>query len=406
MTRGVLFVLPVAPRGWRGPVAPWITTAGWADAARRVVGDAWVVTPHGVLDPESVWAEASRPSLASRPPAWWRGLVPELAVTLAKDARSAVHGRRFAGAIADGPWRNDDADVAFVWQRHDLFNHAGLRAARSLQRPLVTFAAAPLVWEARRWGVRRPGWGRVVERLGEVKPLAAADVVACTSDEVADELARLGVPAAKLLVTPAGVDIARFTPETSGAGVRERYGIGEAPVIGWTGSFRRLHGLDSILRAVAKVNATHDDVVLLLVGDGNERPRLEGLAADLGVRTVFTGTVPHREMPEHVAAMDIAVVSGSDEFHYSPLKLSEYLAAGRAVVGPRVGHVERLLTDGRDGVLVPTGDGDAMADALASLLDDPAGRARMGQAGRETAVARCSWDQRVQLVLGRLGLPR
>ena len=398
-----MFVLPIEPGGWRGPVAPWITTAGWAAAARRVLGQSWIVTPGGVLDAEQAGAEASRPGLAPRAPAWWRRYVPEEAITLAKDIRHARVASGFDDAALLGPWLDADTDVAFVWQRHDLFHWAGIRAARALARPVVTFVAAPLVWEGQRWGVRRPGWGRVVERRGELRQLEAADLVACTSDEVADELADRGIARDRLAVTPAGVDIDRFHPSVDGREVRRRHDLEASLVVGWAGSFRRLHGLDGVLDAVSDEGRDRSDVALLLVGNGLERPRLEARAAELGIRAVFTGTVPYDEMPQHVAAMDVAVVSGSAEFHYSPLKLSEYLAAGRAVVGPAVGHVERLIADGTDGVLVPPGDRSALAAALRALLDDGDRRQSMGAAARETAVAHCSWDQRVTMVLDRFG---
>ena len=79
----------------------------------------------------------------------------------------------------------------------------------------------------------------------------------------------------------------------------------------------------------------------------------------LGLRNVvMTGTVGYLEIPEHVAAMDVAVITdrGTGSFHYSPLKLREYMAAGKAVIAPRIGEMARWLADGEDAVLVESGD--------------------------------------------------
>jgi glycosyltransferase involved in cell wall biosynthesis len=143
---------------------------------------------------------------------------------------------------------------------------------------------------------------------------------------------------------------------------------------------------------------------LLFVGDGPERPRIEDLARARGVHAVFTGTVPHSELPHHLAAMDVAlVVAGRDEvFHYSPLKLAEYLAAGKAVVAPDVPQLAARLTDGVDVMLVRSGDVAALRRAVAQLHDDPARRARMGEAARATAAEHWSWDHAVHQVLDHL----
>jgi glycosyltransferase involved in cell wall biosynthesis len=131
---------------------------------------------------------------------------------------------------------------------------------------------------------------------------------------------------------------------------------------------------------------------------------VEALARSRGVHAVFTGTVPHTELPGHLAAMDVAlVVAGRGEvFHYSPLKLAEYLAAGKAVVAPDVPQLAARLTDGAEVRLVPAGDVTALRRAVAQLHDDPGLRARMGAAARATASAHWSWDHAIRQVLDHL----
>ena len=104
-----------------------------------------------------------------------------------------------------------------VWQHHDLFQSPGQAISRRHRCPLVSFVDAPLVWEARRWGVARPGWGRLVERYGEWPQLRASDVVACLSDEVAHEVVRLGVPRERIVFSPTAVDVDRFAPAAPSA---------------------------------------------------------------------------------------------------------------------------------------------------------------------------------------------
>src|SRR5439155_13245996 len=117
--------------------------------------------------------------------------------------------------------------------------------------------------------------------------------------------------------------------------------------------------------ALARRRRVLPGVVLLLGGDGPERARVEALCRRLGVDAVFTGTVSHVDVPAYIAAMDAAVLhAGATPFHYSPLKLWEYMACGKAVVAPRVGQLDELLTDGSEALLVPPEDPSAMAVAL------------------------------------------
>jgi glycosyltransferase involved in cell wall biosynthesis len=108
-------------------------------------------------------------------------------------------------------------------------------------------------------------------------------------------------------------------------------------------------------------------------------------------------------VPEYIAAMDVAVVSSEIDagFHYSPIKLREYLACGRPVVAPRVGEVELLLTDGVDALLVTPGHPEALAEGNERLYRDELLRSELGHYARMTAL-KCSWESQVKRVWDRL----
>ncbi len=379
-------------------MASLVSTAGWASAAQRVLGEAWICTPSGVVSPEEARRRGSDPSLSSAPVPPLRRRVPAPLKTAIKDLRSWRRAGRFT-IERDGPWA-PEGEVRFVWQRHELFQDAGLRLARSLRVPSVLFVPATVVWEAGRWGTSRPGWGRWLERVGERPSLRAAGLVACGSDEVAEQVHRLGVPEDRVVQTPSGADVELFGRPQDRQRVRRALELDEGLVVGWVGSFRGFHALDLLVDAATGLAG----VSLLLIGDGPERARIEQHAADRGVRAVCTGTVPHEELPSYLAAMDAAVVLAGDtgSFHYSPLKLAEYLAAGRAVVAPRVGQVQQRLHDGGEALLVRPGDVDELAKALVQLRDDPGLRRRLGEAARAAAVTDWSWDRSLRLVLQRL----
>jgi glycosyltransferase involved in cell wall biosynthesis len=96
----------------------------------------------------------------------------------------------------------------------------------------------------------------------------------------------------------------------------------------------------------------------------------------------------------------VVLASRGQPFHYSPLKLAEYLAAGLPVVAPATGQLLEQLTDGVDAMVVPPHDVDALGVALRRLRDDPEERIRLGKAARAAAEADWSWDHQVRRVLG------
>ncbi|MEQ1787647.1 MAG: glycosyltransferase [Acidimicrobiales bacterium] len=404
--RSAIFVLPTTTVGQLGPVAGWISTSGWAAAAERELGRAWIVTRHGILTVDEVRRRAASGGTAVDGERRMRRRLPTVLKTLVKDAREAQRARGFE-IDADGPWRTDGGEVAFVWQRHELWHHAGLDLARSLAVPSVLFVPALLVWQAEQWAVRRPGWGRWLERHAELPALRAATLVACGSDVIAAQAARLGVAEERLLVTPTGVDLDLFAAPVDRAEVRRSLGIGEEFVVGWAGSFRPFHQLDQLVHAVAAV----PDATLLLVGDGPERPHVERLAARLGVSVRFSGLVAHDRLPSLLAAMDVGVVMApaGGSFHYSPLKVAEYLAAGLPVVAPAVPALTRRLDASGSAAWFAPGDDAALAAALRSLRDAPDDRVRLAASARAAAVD-WSWDQQVRRVreavaAGTSGLP-
>ncbi|MEX2172924.1 MAG: glycosyltransferase family 4 protein, partial [Pirellulaceae bacterium] len=150
---------------------------------------------------------------------------------------------------------------------------------------------------------------------------------------------------------------------------------------------------DLLIRAFAALQGQgkHASLRLLIVGDGEERTRLEKLAFSLGVgeRTIFAG---YQAQPENFfQAMDLFVLTSRHEG--LPLALLEAWASGLCVVSSSVGAIPQTVTGGVNGVLFPSGNRQALTDALARLLDDPELMGRLGRAGRARVGQEYSLDQ-------------
>lgn len=393
MSDCAVVVMPRDVGAWPGAEALWVTARGWARAAQDRFGEAWIATPGGA------WPVGSLPDTGggrgrSRPPYPF----PQTLKTLVKDVRLWRRQSRFE-LPADGPWSG--RRVRLVWEHHDLFNRAGGGLAGVTGAPWVRYVHAPQVWEARKWGVRRPLWGGVLER-GEGRHLRRADLVACVSSRVRDRVVEMGVEPGRTVISPMAVDADVFTPR--GEDMRARLAIPpEAVVVGWCGSFRPFHGLRELMAGFAAAAARHPELHLLLIGDGPMRGELER-AVEWPDRVHFSGRVDHSRMPHWLRAVDVAVVSSQagHDFHYSPLKLREYAACGLPVVAPDQGEMAELADCGFLNLHAP-GDPGQMAATLGRLAADPADRERQGAAARAHTLRRWTWSAQLSAVLDHLG---
>ena len=134
----------------------------------------------------------------------------------------------------------------------------------------------------------------------------------------------------------------------------------------------------TVVRALTRVRDTHPDVHLLLVGsadgDYGDEVRAEVRALDLEGHVSLLGV--RTDVAAVLAAADVAVLASLEEG--TPLAVIEYGLAGRAVVATDVGEVGDVLDGGRAGRLVEPGDAEALAGAVAGLLDDEAERLALG----------------------------
>lgn len=392
------FYLPEVARTRSGPRAPLITTAGLAGATaagRRAVVElpSGPVTVAELLDRAVVRRQPSTPSGGTRHSAV---RAPQALITGAKDMRLLIEARRFRRAALARPGQARGPE--FVWQRHEAFHDVGLHVARRAQVPFIASVHALKVRESRSWGVRRPGWAGLVERLGERSVLRQADLITCVTDELGEQVAELVGSDDRVVVIPNGVDTEAFQPGPADPHLRDALDLRDRFVIGWTGSFRPFHAVDQLLAAMRHLQEVDDTFALLLVGDGAHRHMVEQSCERLRLRGVrFAGAVPFDHVPRHLRAMDVCVVPAADTgaFHYSPTKLREFMACGRAIVAADRGEIGRAF-GGTDAVwTVAPGHPEAIAEAVVALRDDPDRRRVAGMAARDLACRTESWRRRL-----------
>ena len=227
------------------------------------------------------------------------------------------------------------------------------------------------------WSFEGKPWRRLADR--ELIARGSSAFIAVSREDRRRMIEIEGIDPDDVLFIPNGIPA---PPPPSGADVRAELGIAaDAPVIGTVSVLRPQKALDVLLRAGRTLTAEFPGLRVLIAGEGDRRFALEDLTRELGLEDTVMFLGVRTDVPDVLAALDIAV--SSSDFEGSPLSVMEYMEAARPVVATRVGGVPDLIDDGVHGRLVEPQDPDAFAAAVAELLRDPERAREMGRRGQE-----------------------
>ncbi len=264
-------------------------------------------------------------------------------------------------------------------------------------------------------GARRSQLRWVYDRTVSRFVFNAADRVICVSsgEQRLLEEENVGLVRERVEVIPNGIHEARYDPVPDGDRFRRAYEVADdAELLVYAGRLASNKGLLGLVRALVHVRETHPDARVILAGeDQDQGDHIRALAKELGVpdSVTITGHLPDDLYASALAAADVFVLPS--EYEAFGIVLSEAMACRRAVVATRVGGAPEVVGGSLDaagvevaeaGVLVPSKDPRALAEGIVRVLDDPALRARLGEAGRARVLARFTWNAVVDRVEGTL----
>jgi len=265
--------------------------------------------------------------------------------------------------------------VSSVWRRRpDLvfFDHVGL--GRALRIPLPGVRSRPYV-------VFTHGTELAPEALGtRQRVLDGAWRILTNSHFTARRLAGDHPQlAGRIVPVPLCIDPEKTRAWEAGGAAPSTAREPAVLIVGRLWSEERGKGHDALLEAWPGVRREHPEACLWVAGDGNDRPRLEARARELGVGDCvhFLGRVSEEELARRYRSARIfAMPSRQEGFG---LVYAEAMWHGLPCVGSTADAATEVITDGETGVLVPYGDPEALAAALVGLLGDPERLDRMGE---------------------------
>lgn len=287
-------------------------------------------------------------------------------------------------------WREVDALAARIetlvkeWRPNVLHAHSPVLNALAAER-VARRHNLPLVYEIRAFwedaavgnGTSSPGSPRYwLTRQLESHAVRKADAVTVICQGLKQDLLARGVADDKITISPNGVDMEMFgQPVPPDSTLRTQLGLDGAEVIAFIGSFYDYEGLDDLIAALPGLIARRSSARLLLVGGGPMEKALRSQAelSPVASHIIFAGRVPHDEVERYYSLADVLAYPRKamrlTEL-VTPLKPLEAMAQGRLVAASSVGGHKELIQDGVTGTLFPPSDPEAMAEALAALLDD------------------------------------
>ena len=221
----------------------------------------------------------------------------------------------------------------------------------------------------------------------------SADAVVAISEEIKRDLFRLGFPPKMVSYIPNGVDTERFSPidEAMKRERRRELGISDGPVIICAGRLIPRKQIDVLIKAFSMlVPELPSTSILMVLGDGEERSRLEELAMSLDVSSQihFMGSV--LDAHTYLQASDVFVIPSSIEG--MPIILLEAMSCGLPSIGSKIGGIEDLIADGKTGIFVNSGDVADLKEKINSLIKDRQFALRLGQAARNEIVKNYSME--------------
>jgi phosphatidyl-myo-inositol dimannoside synthase len=216
------------------------------------------------------------------------------------------------------------------------------------------------------------------------------------SDYTARTLMELGVDASKITVVINGTDPQQFYPDDA-SGLKQKLGLDSRKVILTITRLVERKGLDTVLDSLRKVLEKVPEAHYLVVGDGEDRPRLESITRKNGLagHVTFTGRVPYNELNSYYNAGDLFVMPSrtkSPDVEGFGIVFLEANACGLPVIGSDSGGIPSAIIHGTTGFIVPEGDSGLLADRIIELLTHSELRERLGSEGRRRVVEEANWQ--------------
>ena len=380
----------------RGTGAEGVHIAGMAGALQNKGHQIVFVSPTAINPIEALSAQKEQPQLVSsfstRLLHSLADRLPQPLFELMEMAYSRLAFQRLQKAIAQ-------EKPGLIYERHAFFNLAGCLAAEKARIPLILEVNELSGLER----VRGQFFQRTAARR-QNRALRGAALVSTVSPLLSRMAATARGSEQGIVTIQNGVFrewVEASFCEQERARLRAELGLpADAIILGFVGGLVAWHGFDFLLDAFQRLLPEQPKLHLLIIGQGPLMPQLQASAGSPAMqgRVKLIGARPYRQTRACLDLFDLAIIPHANEFR-SPIKLFEYMGAGRAIIAPSAEPIAEVIQDGRDGLLFKPLDVTGALAALRMALSRPELRAELGSNARQKALSSCLWEHRAKRLL-------
>lgn len=295
----------------------------------------------------------------------------------------------------ENEWRVNRPDL--IVERLSLMGIAGVRVANDLGIPHFTEVNSLLSDEARAFrGLLDQKTAREIEDT----VLRRTNRIFVVSSELRDAIVERGIDAEKIITLPNAYDDDVFKPAPIGA-AKKNLKLSGRFVVGMAGSMKSWHGVKTLLHGFGLFAKRCPQSALLLIGEGPESERIEAFQnRHPHLKIIATGGVHHADVARLLQGCDVCVAPYDrlEKFYFSPMKVYEYMALGKAVVATDQGQIREIIKHGENGLLFEPGHHRQLRDRLARLQTDAPLRRRLGREARDS-VADQTWTANAEKIV-------
>ena len=290
-------------------------------------------------------------------------------------------------------------------ERNSMHGFGVALASKRLKKPYVLSVDADFLYEHDFMGIKHTYLERKIAELTATINYKSAHAITCVSKVMKNHLVnKWHIEENKIFVIPNGSEINALPQASDIQAKRVELGLDNLPVIVFVGNFWPWHGLDMLIEAFHLVHNAMSSSRLALVGDGIIRLEIEKKVEEEGLSeyVIFVGKVPHELVSLFIGLADVVVAPYPRmeiPFWGSPMKIFEYMAAGKPIVASNAGEIGEIIKDHETGLLVEPGDIPATAEAILYLLRNSKVANGLGIGARQAITQQYTWDNYVETLV-------
>ena len=286
-----------------------------------------------------------------------------------------------------------------IHERFGLYSYGGILASRLLRIPHLTEINGPGIEEKKLFTKDIPPIQKLTVRMIRKFCLQFTHHIIAVSSNLKNFLIENSIvkDPNKIAVLPNAADTQAFDKDFDIAGIKKSLGLEGKFIIVYTGTLQVWYAIEDIISALPLILREIPNAILLIVGEGQAREKLEKLSKELKItdKVRFTGYINHSKIPEIISIADVVVAPYKEvgmPFFNSPIKIFEYLSAGKPIVATKIGQIVEILQDQYTALLVEPSVVEEIANAIIRLARDEQLRSYLAKNARIEA-QKYSWDK-------------